>query len=80
MIDKKLYLQLKRDIRCFCRQNIVKLCDDMELTEMERQLLLDYYDNKSVVQTSMELCISQKTYSRYMRVLFSKIYDYKNTP
>lgn len=79
MINKELYLQLKKEIKCLCRKNVVKMCDDMELNETERTLLLDFYDNKTVTHTSINLCISQKTYSKYMRTLFSKIHDYKNT-
>ena len=79
MIDKSTYLNLKREIRCYCRKNVMKLCDDMELTDIERILLLDFYNNELVVHTCMKLCISEKTHSKYMRILFSKIYDYKNT-
>lgn len=79
MIEKKLYLQLKRDIRCLCRPNLIKLCDDMGLNDTERKLLLDFYENKSVTQTSMELHISETTYNKYMKSLFCKINDYKNT-
>lgn len=79
MISKSLYLQLKKDIKCLCRKNVIKLCDDMELNETERLMLLDCYDGMSVTHTSMSLHISEKTYNKYMKILFSKINDYKNT-
>lgn len=79
MIGKKEYLALKRDIKCFCRPNILKLCDDMELSETERKLLIDFYNGEMVQHTCMELSITAPTYNKNMRVLFSKIYDYKNT-
>lgn len=79
MIDKKLYLQLKRDIRCLCRPNLLKLCDDMDLNETERKLLVDFYDNQTVTYTTFDLHISATTYHKYMKELFCKINDYKNT-
>jgi hypothetical protein len=51
----------------------------MELNDTERKLLIDYYDNKMVQQTCLELCIGLTTYNKYMKELFSKINDYKNT-
>lgn len=79
MLNKKEYLQLKKDIKCFCRKNVVKLCDEMEISDIERTLLMDYYDGEMVQHTCMELGITAPTYNKYMRVLFSKINDYKNT-
>lgn len=79
MIDKSTYHVLKRQIRCFCRSNVEKLCENMELTEYETNLLMNYYDKISRVQTCMDLGISTTTYSNDMKNLFSKIYNYKNT-
>lgn len=72
MIDKSTYHVLKQQIRCFCRKNV-------ELTEYEINLLMNYYDKVSRVQTCMDLGISTTTYSNDMKILFSKIYNYKNT-
>lgn len=79
MLDKKTYLSLKKDIRCCCRNNIKQLCDDMELNDFERKLLCKFYDGDMVDKVCLELCISKPTYTKCMKILFSKIYDYKNT-
>lgn len=79
MIDKSTYHVLKRQIRCFCRNNVEELCKNMELTEYEINLIMKYYDKVSRVQTCMDLGISTTTYSNDMKILFSKIYNYKNT-
>lgn len=79
MIDKSTYHVLKRQIRCFCRNNVEELCKNMELTEYEINLIMKYYDKVSIVQTCMDLGISTTTYSNDMKILFSKIYNYKNT-
>lgn len=79
MIDKNTYLNLKREIRCLSYNNILELCDNMKLDKEERQLLLDFYKKKKAIQTCMEICISPNTYTNHMKILFTKIYNYKNT-
>ena len=79
MLEKKEYLPMKRDIKCLCRKNLIKLCDDMELNETERTMLIDFYDGQMIQYTCMNLCITAPTYNKYMRTLFCKIKDYKNT-
>lgn len=79
MIDKNTYLNLKREIKCLCRKNVLELCDNMNLNQEERNLLLNFYDNKSRVQGSMEVGMSLDTYTTHMKLLFTKIYNYKNT-
>ena len=79
MLDKKTYLDLKKEVKCLCRKNIIILCDEMGLNEEERQLLMYFYDGKTKVQTCMDLCISPTYYHNHMKILFTKINDYKNT-
>lgn len=79
MLDKKTYLNLKKEIRCLCRKNVITLCDDMELNEEERNLLMYFYDGKTKIQTCMELGFGTTYYSEHLRLLFEKINDYKNT-
>ena len=79
MIDKKEYLALKREIKCLCRANVVKLCNDMELNTEERTLLLSFYDGKSRTRVCYDMAISDVYYKTHMKKLFSKIKDYKNT-
>ena len=79
MIDKKLYIQLKKEVRCLCRKNLLKMCEDMELNNFEKDLLLDFYDNKTVVEICMKHNINKNSYIRYIKNIFNKIYDYKNT-
>lgn len=79
MLNGKTYLDLKREIKCLCRKNVIALCDNMELNDYERDLLMHFYDGKSKVSTCMDLCIGSNTYYNHMKKLFSKINDYKNT-
>ena len=79
MINKKEYFDLKKEIKCLCRNNVLTLCDEMNLNEEERNLLLYFYDGKSRIQTCIELTMGTTYYSKHMRILFNKIYDYKNT-
>ena len=79
MIDKKTYLQLKKEIKCLCHKNALDLCNDMGLSGEDRDLLLSLADNKSKVQTCMELCISYDTYTFHLKQVLTKVYNYKNT-
>lgn len=79
MLDRREYLNLKKEIKSLCRKNVVALCDEMGLNEEERNLLLYFYDGKSRIETSIDLHVSIEYYSQHMKMLFNKIYDYKNT-
>lgn len=79
MLDKTTYLNLKKEVKCLCRKNVITLCDEMELSEEERKLLMYFYDGKTRVQTCMEMCVSPTYYNNHMKILFSKINNYKNT-
>lgn len=79
MIDKQTYLSLKREIKCLCRVNVLKLCDDMQLNTEERELLLSFYDGKTRTRVCYDMSISEVYYKTHMKMLFSKIYNYKNT-
>lgn len=79
MIDKNTYLNLKREIRYLSYNNLIELCDSMKLDKEERQLLLDFYKKKKAIHTCMEINISPNTYTNHMKILFTKIYNYKNT-
>ena len=79
MIDKNTYLQLKREVKCLCRANVIKLCNDMELNTEERDLLMSFYEGKTRTRVCYDMAISTTYYRDHMRLLFSKIYDYKNT-
>lgn len=79
MIDKNTYLNLKKEIKCLSYNNILKLCKDLKLNEEEKKLLLYFYEGKSRTQTCMDLCIGTTYYTEHMKILFSKIHNYKNT-
>lgn len=79
MIDKNTYLNLKREIRYLSYNNLLELCDSMKLDTEERQMLIDFYQKKKAIHTCMELGISQNTYTNHMKIIFTKIYNYKNT-
>ena len=79
MLSREQYLSLKREIRCFCRKHIKDLCCEMELNNFKKELLMRFYDKEKVQKTCMDLGLSQPTYTLNMKILLSKIYDYKNT-
>lgn len=79
MIGREEYLALKREIKCLCRVNVVKLCEDMDLNTEEKELLLSFYDGKTRTKVCYEMSISNTYYNDHMKLLFSKIKDYKNT-
>lgn len=79
MINKQEYLDTKREIKCLCRPNILKIANNMELSEYEKELLINMYDGKTKVQTCMEKNISASKYNDDMKILINKIYNYKNT-
>lgn len=79
MIDKVTYLQLKREIKCLCRANVVKLADDMELNAEDKELLLAFHNGDTRTKVCYDMSISTEYYRNHMKLLFSKIYDYKNT-
>ncbi len=79
MIDRQTYFNLKREIKLFSYNNIVRLCDEMNLEQNERDLLLDFYKDKTQTQVCMERGMCPTTYSKRMKMLFTKIYNYKNT-
>lgn len=79
MIERNEYFNLKKEIRILSYNNILKLCEEMGLDEEERILLINFYRNKSRVQTCMEIGMSFDTYTKHMKLLFSKINNYKNT-
>ena len=79
MIDKKTYLDLKKEVRSMCRVNVIKLCDDIQLNTNERKLLLSFYDDDSRTATCMKLSISEYYYKTHLKMIFTKINDYKNT-
>lgn len=79
MIDKKTYLQMKKDLKCLCRRDLSELCDEMELNDFEKKLLLKFYNGDKVPKICMDLCISQGMFTIYLKTVFSKIHHYKNT-
>jgi len=79
MIDKRTYLNLKKEIKNLCRQNVIKLCDDMQLNTDEKELLMSFYDDDSRTSTCMKLSIGEMYYKTHLKQIFNKIYDYKNT-
>lgn len=79
MLSTKSYLELKQQVKRLCRKSVIELCDDMELNNEEKQLLMYFYDGKSKIATCIDLGFSSTYYSSHMRLLFEKINDYKNT-
>lgn len=79
MIERNEYFNLKREIKTLSYNNILKLYEEMQLDDEERKLLDNFYRNKSRVQTCMEIGMSFDTYTKHMKLLFTKINNYKNT-
>lgn len=76
MIDKKDYHKLKKYIRTLCRLQVRQLCIDAELNDFETKLFLASYDNQSVVKTCMNLFISNSSYTNYIKIVYSKVFNY----
>lgn len=79
MINKKLYLQLKRDIKCLCRPNLLKLADEVGLNDFKKSLLIELYEDKTSIDVCIRYNLNKNTYTDCMKKILSKIYDYKNT-
>lgn len=79
MISKDVYLDTKRWVKCLCRTNLKQMCDNMELTDYERSLIIGYYDGETIVSQCMKLNISKGKYTYDLKTICSKIYDYKST-
>lgn len=79
MLDKKTYLSMKRYIKCMCRSHVKTLCENMELDDFEKSLVMRFYDGEKVEKTCIDLGISQPTYTVCLKTVMSKINDYKNT-
>lgn len=79
MISKDVYLDTKRWVKCLCRTNLKQLCDDMELTEYEKELIMGYYDNKTIINQCMNLNISKGKYTSDLKMICTKINNYKST-
>lgn len=79
MIDRNSYINLKHEIRYMAKPDVLKLCDDMMLDNEERTLLINFYDNRMVISTCMELSFGTTTYNKKIKALFTKIHNYKNT-
>ena len=79
MIDRETYFNLKLEIKYLSYNNVIKLCENMNLNTEEKTLLLNFYENKTRVSTCMEMGISEDVYTNNMKKLFTKIYNYKNT-
>lgn len=76
MITKENYHKLKKHLRTLSRPQVKKLCSDMELDEMETKLLLSSYDRELVVKTCMDNFICESAYKKYIKLIYSKVYNY----
>lgn len=79
MLEKSIYHAMKKEIKSLCRSHVLQLCSDLQLNDYEKQLLLDFYDGKSRIETSMNLNINVTKYTLDLEQVFTKLYDYKNT-
>jgi len=79
MIDKNTYLQLKKEIRCYPCNHVLDLCDSMKLNEYEKQLLMNFYNKEKVVHTCMDMGMTSMTYTKHLKEILTKFYNYKNT-
>lgn len=72
------YTDLKRELKTWSKPQIKKLCDDMEMCDTNRDLLLAWYNGESVIKISMENYFTPKTYHDHMKKLFTRIYNYRD--
>lgn len=78
MITKDEYHKLKAEIKLLSKPEIKKLCEDMELTDYEKSLLMSSYNGESVVKICMEHYISNYTYNIDIKTIYTKIKNYLN--
>ena len=78
MISKDNYHNIKRYVKHLSKPQIKQLCSDMELTDLETNLLLSSYDGELVVKVCMDNYISETTYTKYIKIIYSKVYNYLN--
>lgn len=76
MLEKSIYMNAKRRLKCLCKTNLTTMCDEMELNDYERKILLSFYNGDKVVQTCLDLGISHTTYTKDLRQVFAKVIDY----
>lgn len=76
MITKENYHKLKKHIRTLSRPQVKQLCLEMELDDMETKLLLSSYDKDLVVKICMDNFICESAYKKYIKLIYSKVYNY----
>lgn len=79
MIKKEDYIKLKKEIKCYCKKHITDLCDTVGLNDLEKNLVMYLYENKTTQKACMDFSISYITYNSTLKTALSKIWDYKNT-
>ena len=76
MIDKNNYHKLKKYLRVQSRPQIEKLISDLSLNSTEQKLFLSWYNGDTRVKTCMDSFICDDTYTKYLKTIFSKVYNY----
>jgi hypothetical protein len=76
MIGKEDYHKIKKYIKNLSRPQIKQLCSDMELNTIETNLLLSSYDGDMIVKVCLDNYISETTYTKYIKKVYSKVYNY----
>ena len=79
MLDKNTYHKMKMYIKHLCKINVLELCENLQLDDYEKSLLLMFYEGKKQVEICMKLNISTHTYTNHLKSIMYKIYNYKNT-
>lgn len=79
MIERSVYLETKRWVKSLCRTNLKQLCKNMELNEYETNLLMSYYDGRTLIEECMLSNISASKYTNDLKNICAKIYNYKST-
>lgn len=76
MITKADYHKTKHYVKLLSKPQVRQLCSDMELNSLESKLVLSSYDNEMVVKFCMDNYISESAYTKYIKNVYSKIYNY----
>lgn len=78
MINKDNYRKTKIYIKNLSRPQVKELCDNLEFNDLERNILMGVYDGDLVVKICMNNFICEATYAKYVKIVFSKVYNYLN--
>lgn len=75
-MDKQKYLNYKKYIKTLSKPTIDELCNNVGLTDTDKQLLYHLSENKTGVYSCLNLGYSTWLYTHSLKRIFTRIDDY----